>query len=390
MITTAEHSDDARSADNQVNFNSRHTGFALNQSKQVKNLKKNADIINYDTVINNFNENINIQCSSGFYLNVASPALLYLAKQTCGSSQLVITGIRIQCSNSRISLDDHNLHVNSTYFFELLDDNTGSVCGKVTVHCHVTAKLVQLQGSRLILGSKAPLWFFEQVLKNTFDREGSERRDVITKTNEDIIQLSSATDLTCTLCDKNYKTASGLQKHVQTKHDSISKSSEPVLPVESRILRKRRGPEISEPDWPPPKTMALGCSSPPTSSEAVLPLVEPSASSTTTVTPSAISSSASILFNLNAEPFLPNPPPQTDFPHFNIQMPNNHNISLNSPIPSLLTSTVTVSSSSARPVSAPSVGIPSVSTPSIPAVNMPSGSTLLFQLYKQRGRSLVS
>ena len=191
MITVAEHSDEALSADNQINFDTRHTGFALNQSKQMKNLKKNVDVINYDTVINNFNENMNLQCSSGFYLEVASPALLSLAKQTCENSQLVITGVRILCANTRINLDNHNLHVNSTYFFDLLDDKSESVLGKVTIHCHVTTRVVQLQGSKLIMSSKAPLWFFHNVLKNTFDREGSERSASITKTNEDIVLLAS-------------------------------------------------------------------------------------------------------------------------------------------------------------------------------------------------------
>ena len=206
MITVAEFSDEALSANNQVNFNTRQTGFALNQSKQMKKLRNNVDVINYDMVINNFNENIKLQCSSGFYLEVGSPALLSLAKQTCGTSQLAVTGVRIQCSNTRISLDDHNLHVNSTYFFDLLDDNSGFVLGKVTVHCHVTTRVIQLQGSRVVSSSKAPVWFFENILKNTFDREGSERRDSITKANEDIIQYTS-TDLSCTHCDKKYKTA---------------------------------------------------------------------------------------------------------------------------------------------------------------------------------------
>ena len=121
--------------------------------------------------------------------------------------------VRIQCSNTRINLDSNNLHVNSTYFFDLLDDKSGSMLAKVTIRCHVTTRVVQLQGSNMILSSKAPLWFFHNVLQNTFDREGTERRASILKTNEDIIQLAS-TDLPCTFCER-YKTAPGLQKHLQ-------------------------------------------------------------------------------------------------------------------------------------------------------------------------------
>ena len=95
---------------------------------------KDAVIKDFDTVYNNFNENINVKCSCGFYLWVASPVLLDLAKQTCDTG-LVISNINIKCTNSRISLDENNLHVNSTYFFELSDSDTEALLGKVTVHC---------------------------------------------------------------------------------------------------------------------------------------------------------------------------------------------------------------------------------------------------------------
>ena len=372
MITEVEHSDEALIANNQVNFNTRQTGFALNQSKQMKNLRKNAEAINYDTVINNFNENINLQCSSGFYLEVGSPALLSLAKQTCATSQLVVTGVRIHCSNTRISLDDHNLHVNSTYFFDLLDDSSGSALAKVTVHCHVTTRVIQLQGSKVVASSKAPVWFFENVLKNTFDREGSERRDSIIKTNEDIIQFTS-TDLSCTHCDKKYKTAPGLLKHVQTKHETLAETSAQILPPDSRILRKRRGPDNSVTDCPPPKTMALesSTSSPDIaisspvealqiSSTASLPEqpVVAKVHALATTSPSSGPSSISMNLNLNAEPFQPAPTLQTEFPHYNIQMPNTRDVSSTTSVPSSLASTATVSSSSIRPVSVPFVGMP--------------------------------
>ena len=75
MIADALQSDEAlASVDSSLSYNTRHTGIALNQSKLLKNLQKDADINDYDTVINNFNENINVKCSSGFYVKVASPA----------------------------------------------------------------------------------------------------------------------------------------------------------------------------------------------------------------------------------------------------------------------------------------------------------------------------
>ena len=325
------------SVENAHEINTRHTGFALNQSKQIKNLRRDAVIENYDTVINNHDENLNAKCSSGFYLEVASPALLSLAKQTCDAS-LVINDVGIKCLNSRISLDSHNLLVNSTFFFDLLDTASGESLGKVTIHCHVTTKVVQLQGSKLISGSKAPVWFFNNVLKNTFERESSERSTEIEKVNNEACKLTSD-DLKCNHCEKKYKTATGLQKHLQTKHDSL------IFQTDERNLRKRRNPDFSELEYcPPTKTLALGSpcptavptpsppttvtpamfsvASPPQTSLNLLASELPAPALSSTVAPplllSSVTSSATrpvpiaIQLNLDAEPYFP--PPWPPFP----------------------------------------------------------------------------
>ena len=175
---------------------------------------------------------------------MASPAILDLARQTCEDKSFIISNIIIRCSNSRISLDENNLHVNSTYFFDLTDLTHDAPIGKVTIHCHVTTKVIQLQGSKLVAGSKAPVWFFENVLKNTFEMESYEQRDSISKTNEDISKLT-AEDLTCELCDKKYKTPGGLQKHLQTKHGSLVQNSSQTALTVTRNLRKR-GPSEAD------------------------------------------------------------------------------------------------------------------------------------------------
>ena len=160
MLFATQQTDVTLAGVDNLTYNTRQAGFALNRSKQLENLTKDTDIANYDTVINNFNENVDVKCNSGFYIQVASPALHSLAKQTCDPQSLVINNIRIKCSNSRISLDNHNFLVNTTYFFDLYETSTDISLGKVTIHCHVTTKVVQLQGSRVIEGTKAPVWFF--------------------------------------------------------------------------------------------------------------------------------------------------------------------------------------------------------------------------------------
>ena len=208
-----EVNNDALTSVNNASPSIRHTEFAMKQSKLTKNLKKDATIINYDTLVNNYEENVNLKCSSGFYLQVANPALLALAKQSSNSSSpLAIKDLLIHCTNSRISLDSHDLLVNHTYFFEVLDRPLGNLLGKVTVHCHVTSRLVQLQVSKLIGGIKAPIWFFDNVLKNTFDNEGIARKAYIDLANEDIINIPTNNDIKCDHCEKTYKTTTGTYK----------------------------------------------------------------------------------------------------------------------------------------------------------------------------------
>ena len=95
---------------------SRSAGFALNRVKQTKNLIKDTNVQDYDMVRNNHDENVNVKCSSGFYLEVAHPALLHLAKLSL-DQVIIINNVKILCTNTRVSLDENNLLVNSTYFF---------------------------------------------------------------------------------------------------------------------------------------------------------------------------------------------------------------------------------------------------------------------------------
>ena len=80
-----------------------------------------------------------------FYLEVAHPALLYLAKLSLDQG-VIVNNVKILCTNNRISFDENNLLVNSSYFFNLLENITDNLLGTVTIHCQVSTKLVQLQG----------------------------------------------------------------------------------------------------------------------------------------------------------------------------------------------------------------------------------------------------
>ena len=167
------------SGGNTPTYTTKRASFALNKKKQIKNLKKDAIIATFDTVVNNYNQNINIKCSSGFFLEVASPCLHDLAKQSIGiSNSISISDLLIHCSDAGVSLDKLDLLLNRIYFFNLSDiSDPDIIIATVTVHVHVSSKLVQLQGSKLIKGLKAPVWFYDHVLKGTLERE-SERMKV--------------------------------------------------------------------------------------------------------------------------------------------------------------------------------------------------------------------
>ena len=114
------------------------------------------------------------------------------------------------------------------------------------------------------MGLKAPIWFFNNVLRNIFETESNSKEAAITKVNEDITKFRSD-DFSCTLCERKYRTANVLQKHMQNKREHLAPSTTTTLtaPVNTRSLRKRRTPEHLDSDEdPPPKTLALGSSVP--------------------------------------------------------------------------------------------------------------------------------
>ena len=127
-------------------YKTRRATFALNKKKLTRNLKKDATINMYETTVNNYEQNVNLKCSSGFFLEVASPGFLDLAKQSSDLSKpLKIDDIVLFCTNNRTSLDELDLHLNVMYSYDLYaHDKMDCPLATVTIHCHTTTKLVQL------------------------------------------------------------------------------------------------------------------------------------------------------------------------------------------------------------------------------------------------------
>ena len=185
-----------------IGYKTKRAAFALNKKKLTKNLKKDAQIAMFDTTVNNYDENISIKCSSGFFLEVASPGFHDLAMQSSGhTNALTVNDIKIHCSDSKASLDESDLLLNRSYSFILCERTNTVILATVKVHVHITTKLVQLQGSKLVHGLKAPVWFYENVLKNTLNTESMKRKALIENTNERILSLSPNLS-TCKTCNK--------------------------------------------------------------------------------------------------------------------------------------------------------------------------------------------
>ena len=62
-----------------LNIHTRIDNFELNHAKQAEKIVNDANNPDFDIKCNDNNRNININCNSGFYLQVAKPSLHQLA-----------------------------------------------------------------------------------------------------------------------------------------------------------------------------------------------------------------------------------------------------------------------------------------------------------------------
>ena len=79
--------------------------FALNRDKQVDRLGIDANLADFDVTINNNNENVSIQCSTGFYDTVAKPVICGLLK----GSTISMQNISINCQHIDYNRDKTHL-----------------------------------------------------------------------------------------------------------------------------------------------------------------------------------------------------------------------------------------------------------------------------------------
>ena len=136
--------------------------FELNRAKQTASICKDALIKDFKVVTKDQDRNINIECSSGFYAQVAKPTLCSLSQDHIPP----ILGISVFCEDVTRSLDSLGHEFNRTMFFKL---QVNDIVRKATVHVHHSSRLVQIQGGALMPDkSTAASWFVRNILYGKF------------------------------------------------------------------------------------------------------------------------------------------------------------------------------------------------------------------------------
>ena len=272
----------------------RVANFELNNAKQTAGIYRDAHVKDFTITAKDNNKNINIECSSGFYTQVAKPTLCSLAQDNIPA----VLGVTIFCENLTNNLDRNNLEFNRTMFFKLGGNK------KVTVHVHHSTRLVQVQGgSSMPDGSPAAAWFVKNVLQGKFLLLAKSKSYNISKFNDAITSISNkgaiaknlcgsclkvldsrSTPLYCFQCTKQFhKTTGCFRGHKCYKTQVSSSQFSPNTPAASTSVSITAMPtgSLSLCSSPPPTTV------PPTNSPSNAAIQAQSISLLPTSTPTA-------------------------------------------------------------------------------------------------------
>jgi hypothetical protein len=96
----------------------RSTNYAFNQDKQTEKIRKDALINDYEVTVNNLDQNANIKCSVGFYIQVERASLGTLKNPSVLSSGNITISIdRITVSNEKNGIEATRL-INFSFMSE--------------------------------------------------------------------------------------------------------------------------------------------------------------------------------------------------------------------------------------------------------------------------------
>ena len=370
----------------------RQAPFTLNQNVQVDKLVADAAISDCEFVANNSDQNVSIQCSSGFYKAVAKPAFSSLSPGFSHRSGDAL----VTCSNIEHSCDYRGVEYNRIFWFSIRDQ--AGTCASVTVHLHHTTRLVQVQGGAIISdGLVAAVWFVKNLLLGLFLQLGQARGLDISAFNQAVIAgnfNSSCKDITpddtCTHCSKPLRKPAKPIKCFACKsifhttcHKQHSCQGTPARPRTVTRMKRKASEissfndsifEITDNSAPPPPTSTQ---QPPTSTQNAQPqgLLTVSSSANMSQIPQISLNYPSIAVPTTSPPVIGTNPfnPTTTFsaPQSISSIIQPPRLSAFTQFSSPPTSSTGVSESSSSPptsISIPSVFLRSSSTPSLQVV----------------------
>ena len=153
----------------------RVANFELNQAKQTASICQDALVQDFKITSKDQDGNINIECSSGFYAQIAKPTLCSLSQDHIPP----VLNTSVFCENLTKNIDKHGYEFNRTIFFKL-----GEV-RKVTVHVHHSSRLVQVQGGSLMPDkTTSASWFVKNILYGKFQTLARSKSYSISKFND--------------------------------------------------------------------------------------------------------------------------------------------------------------------------------------------------------------
>ena len=284
--------------------------FELNKEKQTASIYRDAHVEDFKIISKDHDRSISIECSSGFYAQVAKPTLFSLSQDSIPP----VLGITIFCENVTTNLDKNGFEFNRTMFFKLANAK------KVTVHVHHSTRLVQAQGGSLMSDkTTAAFWFVKNVLKGKFRVLASAKKYNIKNFNDalttshtlgqsfgaptkdkcgacDKVLDSRSAPVYCFLCTKQFHKINCHKKHhcirypastsgVVTTNTSVGCLTPHSSPLSDGFACSQTSSNASQ------ATPQLSCSSPTTFRPAISSLssvtVSPPTSSSTTVSVSS-------------------------------------------------------------------------------------------------------
>ena len=183
----------------------KQASFAMNKKKQLKKLGNDTQRPDFAIKVSPNNENVNIECSTGFYTQVAIPGLKGLRP---GHSETV-SGIIVSCWDIVGNIDAGGADLNTVLHFRLHQDK---LCvGGVVVHLHNSTRLIQVQGSAVLPdNSHAPVWFVDNFIKSRLSQLSSTKAQEVASFNRAVQETVSrylktvGNQATCAGCNLSF------------------------------------------------------------------------------------------------------------------------------------------------------------------------------------------